>query len=128
MKKAAALLLNGGTLTSEQCDACGSPQVRFKGNLVCINCGKGQEQNSSTATGKDSKIRSNSEQARIVQSQQIDQRSSPLFAAKADLEEKVRMLVSESREEHDINKLKEQAEVISLYVEIIVKIQSLTKL
>ena len=38
IKNAAALLLKGGSLISEPCSECGGVQVKFKENIICVNC------------------------------------------------------------------------------------------
>jgi len=39
MDSAAELIRKGGTLLKEACSRCGGLQVRYKGRIVCINCG-----------------------------------------------------------------------------------------
>jgi uncharacterized Zn finger protein (UPF0148 family) len=48
IKNAADLLLKGGTLLSTSCDNCGGVQIRFKDNIVCVNCGRKIKEISST--------------------------------------------------------------------------------
>ena len=48
IKNAADLLLKGGTLLSSSCDNCGGVQIRFKENIVCVNCGRKVKEINST--------------------------------------------------------------------------------
>lgn len=43
MVAAAELLRKGGTLVKEACSACGGVQVKYSGKIVCVNCGKEEE-------------------------------------------------------------------------------------
>src|SRR5688500_12316161 len=40
IKSAADLLLKGGTLLSDSCAKCGSVQVRYKEETLCVSCGR----------------------------------------------------------------------------------------
>ena len=38
IKQGAYYLLRGGTLLSEPCKKCGNLQIKFKGEVLCLNC------------------------------------------------------------------------------------------
>ncbi len=38
LKKGADYLLKGGTLLSEPCQTCNGLLIKFKGNILCLNC------------------------------------------------------------------------------------------
>jgi uncharacterized Zn finger protein (UPF0148 family) len=38
IKQGAYYLLRGGTLLSEPCKKCGNLQIKFKGEILCMNC------------------------------------------------------------------------------------------
>jgi UPF0148 protein len=40
LKKGAEYLLKGGTLLSESCQICNGLLIKFKGNIMCLNCQK----------------------------------------------------------------------------------------
>lgn len=40
LKKGADYLLRGGTLLSEPCRVCNGLLIKFKGNIMCLNCQK----------------------------------------------------------------------------------------
>ena len=39
LKEAASLLTRGGTLINDPCDLCNGVQVKYRDNVICINCG-----------------------------------------------------------------------------------------
>lgn len=48
IKQGAYYLLRGGTLLSEPCKKCGNLQIRYKGEILCMNCqNNNQKKNSS---------------------------------------------------------------------------------
>lgn len=48
LKQGAYYLLRGGTLLSEPCKKCGNLQIRYKGEILCMNCqNNNQKKNSS---------------------------------------------------------------------------------
>ncbi|MGH9911509.1 MAG: Sjogren's syndrome/scleroderma autoantigen 1 family protein, partial [Nitrososphaeraceae archaeon] len=49
MKDAASFLLRGGSLLSTPCGICNGVQIRYKGNISCINCGKQQQVDETSA-------------------------------------------------------------------------------
>ena len=49
IKQGAYYLLRGGTLLSEPCKKCGNLQIKFKGEILCLNCQADKKiENSST--------------------------------------------------------------------------------
>ena len=38
LKKGADYLLKGGTLLSESCQTCNGLLIKFKGDIMCLNC------------------------------------------------------------------------------------------
>ncbi len=56
IKQGAYYLLRGGTLLSEPCEKCGSLQIKFKGNIICMSCQSNRNyQNSSVSIENDKK-------------------------------------------------------------------------
>lgn len=51
IKQGAYYLLRGGTLLSEPCKKCGNLQIKFKGEVFCMNCqANNKEENSSSVS------------------------------------------------------------------------------
>ena len=42
---AASLLLKGGSLLRESCPDCSGVQIKFKDEIICVNCGKARSSN-----------------------------------------------------------------------------------
>ena len=55
IKQGAYYLLRGGTLLSEPCKKCGNLQIRFKGEVFCMNCqaNNNKEKSSRVSTDKE---------------------------------------------------------------------------
>lgn len=45
MRDAASFLLKGGSLLGTPCEACSGVQIKYKGEITCINCGNHQSIN-----------------------------------------------------------------------------------
>ena len=43
LKKGADFLLKGGTLLSEPCQVCNGLLIKFKGDIMCLNCQKANQ-------------------------------------------------------------------------------------
>jgi uncharacterized Zn finger protein (UPF0148 family) len=54
IKQGAYYLLRGGTLLSEPCKKCGNLQIKFKGEILCLNCHAGNKILNSSITKGDS--------------------------------------------------------------------------
>ena len=62
LKEAASLLTRGGTLINDPCDLCNGVQVKYRDDIICINCG-----NQKSAYSK-----SNSTQQKREESQRVN--------------------------------------------------------
>ena len=74
IKQGAYYLLRGGTLLSEPCKKCGNLQIRFKGEVFCMNCqaNNNKEISSSVSTDReqsksDMNIHDNEEQSATLE-------------------------------------------------------------
>ena len=126
LKRAAALILKGGTLTNEQCNFCGGPQVRFEDKLTCISCGKDKDSSIKVASNTRQEISESAQSgARSGQTSDVRDREhdlTTLVEARKAIEDKIRILAIETRDDQDLVRLKEKAELISVLVEIVDKI------
>ena len=114
IKAAASLLVRGGTLTSEACDKCSGVQVRLADNITCVNCGKVVSTERAHLTKETDQIGGEPER-----SSQLS--SSHLTSAARLIEEKIAMLASEIRLEHDISIQRQKAELLETYLRILEK-------
>ena len=125
LKRAAALILKGGTLTNEQCNFCGGPQVRFEDKLTCISCGKDKDSSIKVASNPGQEIESTQSGARSGRPSDVRNRDhdlTTLVEARKAIEDKIRILAIETGNDQDLVRLKEKAELISVLVEIVEKI------
>jgi UPF0148 protein len=115
IKNAAALLLKGGSLISEPCSECGGVQVRFKENIICVNCRNKQSiskhSNSNTMQNKRSAVVPNSERVQIE-----------IRPARFIIQDKILMLASEIRDETDLAIQKQKADLMDTYLRILQKL------
>jgi UPF0148 protein len=115
IKNAAALLLKGGSLISEPCSECGGVQVRFKENIICVNCRNKQSiskhSNSNTMQNKRCAVVPNSERVQIE-----------IRPARFIIQDKILMLASEIRDENDLAIQKQKADLMDTYLRILQKL------
>jgi UPF0148 protein len=121
IKNAAALLLKGGSLISEPCSRCGGVQVKFKENIICVNCRNKQSitkhSNSNTTQNKRSAILPvNSERVEV-----------DIVPARFIIQDKVLTLASEIRDEADLAIQKQKADLMDTYLEILQKLDLIIK-
>jgi uncharacterized Zn finger protein (UPF0148 family) len=109
IKSAAAALLKGGTLVSDQCPKCGGVQVKFADKVTCINCG-----NESGPAEKEQ------EKAPAAL-----QQSGNLGSAAAAIEAKISAIASELGGERDSSVQKQKAELLETYLRILEKMREL---
>lgn len=120
IKDAGALLLKGGSLISEQCNKCKGVQIKFRENIICINCGN--EQNI-TQEEVSSEVSDNNNENASVDMAEHSQKG--LETSLYIFEKKVLILSDEIRHEQDIATQKLKAELIEIYLRIIEKIKGL---
>lgn len=120
IKDAGALLLKGGSLISEQCNKCKGVQIKFRENIICINCGN--EQNI-TQEEVSSEVSDNNNENASLDMAEHSQKG--LETSLYIFEKKVLILSDEIRHEQDIATQKLKAELIETYLRIIEKIKGL---
>ena len=121
IKNAAALLLKGGSLISEPCSECGGVQVRFKENIICVNCRNKQnitKHSNSNATQhkRPPMLQVNSERVEVE-----------IAPARFIIQDKVLTLASEVREEADLAIQKQKADLMNTYLDILQKLDLIIK-
>lgn len=119
MKDAASFLLRGGSLLSTPCGICSGVQIRYKGEISCINCGKQQPVDETSA-------RLASElQVSNVKDQSPDHHSFSLRAFEGEIEERIaehfKILKSKS---NDLNNEKQRIELIGMYLDLLHRLRN----
>ena len=121
IKKAAALLLKGGSLISEPCTECGGVQVKFKDSIICVNCRKKR----SIEKQSNSDITQNERPTVIpLNSERVEVEIAP---ARFIIQDKILMLASQIRDESDLAALKQKADLMDTYLDILQKLDLITK-
>ncbi|HYZ51248.1 MAG TPA: Sjogren's syndrome/scleroderma autoantigen 1 family protein [Nitrososphaeraceae archaeon] len=121
IKNAAALLLKGGSLISEPCSECGGVQVKFKDSIICVNCRKKR----SIEKQSNSDITQNERPTVIpLNSERVEVEIAP---ARFIIQDKILMLASQIRDECDLAALKQKADLMDTYLDILQKLDLITK-
>jgi uncharacterized Zn finger protein (UPF0148 family) len=121
IKNAAALLLKGGSLISEPCSECGGVQVKFKENIICVNC-----RNKQSITEHSNSNVTQHKRSRMLQvnSERVEVEIAP---ARFIIQDKILMLASEVREETDLAIQKQKADLMNTYLDILQKLDLIIK-
>ena len=121
IKNAAALLLKGGSLISEPCSECGGVQVKFKDSIICVNCRKKR----SIEKQSNSDITQNERPTVIpLNSERVEVEIAP---ARFIIQDKILMLASQIRDESDLAALKQKADLMDTYLDILQKLDLIIK-
>ena len=110
MKKAASLLLKGGTLTSEQCKECGGIVVRFQGKSTCVECGHEVDTSDGGPGPSEALPESRSNNSSSLQS------SSALASLVTD---KLFHVAGELEDDNDIGSQQRKADLMETYLRIL---------
>ena len=121
IKNAAALLLKGGSLISEPCSECGGVQVRFKENIICVNC---RNKQSITKHSNSNATQHKRPPMLQVNSERVEVEIAP---ARFIIQDKVLTLASEVREEADLAIQKQKADLMDTYLGILQKLDLIIK-
>ena len=154
IKNAADLLLKGGTLLSSSCDNCGGVQIRFKENIVCVNCGRKVKEINSTQIEeakikKEKKDTNNNNQSGVsnkknvlVQSNQEyndaeiggeiedssrENKNILILNLKRIIEKKITRLITELEKDNDVLIQNSKLDLISKYLDVLYKIKMIGK-
>ena len=121
IKNAAALLLKGGSLISEPCSGCGGVQVRFKENIICVNC---RNKQSITKHSNSNATQHKRPPMLQVNSERVEVEIAP---ARFIIQDKILTLASEVREEADLAIQKQKADLMNIYLDILQKLDRIIK-
>jgi UPF0148 protein len=119
IKKAAELLVRGGSLIGQPCNKCGGVQVRFKDAITCINCGI--KENTSALSSNTPQEESRTTVHNNLESRQMSLEELTEQIVRA----KIMSLLLEIKNEKDIPIQKQKAELIEIYLVILEKTKRL---
>jgi uncharacterized Zn finger protein (UPF0148 family) len=121
IKNAAALLLKGGSLISEPCSECGGVQVKFKENIICVNC---RNKQSITMHSNSDATQNKRSTMPPLNSERVEVEIAP---ARFIIQDKILMLASEIRDEADLAIQKQKADLMDTYLGILQKLDLIIK-
>jgi len=121
LKSAAAMLVKGGTLSSEPCKECGGVQVKYNEKVTCVNCGI----NSTVLAKSPTKDLQTTEQNNRADTAD-DKNTSKENKYESIILKRVEILIMELEDEKDIMIQRQKAELIGLYMTIIEKIRNVS--
>jgi uncharacterized Zn finger protein (UPF0148 family) len=134
IKSAADLLLKGGTLLSNSCENCGGVQVRFKENILCINCGRKIKELNVTQIEEEKKKKSTSNnddsslsQAMEVKSTSDNNSEIKLASYKRVIHKKITLLIASLENDSDILLQNIILDLISKYLDVLDKLKVIDK-
>jgi UPF0148 protein len=119
IKKAAELLVRGGSLIGQPCNECGGVQVRFKDAITCVNCGI--KENTSALSSNTPQ-----EESRTVHNNLESGQMSLEELTEQIVRSKIMSLILEIKNENDIPIQKQKAELIEIYLVILEKTKRLS--
>jgi uncharacterized Zn finger protein (UPF0148 family) len=124
----ADLLRKGASLLGEACPRCGGVQVKFKGNVYCLNeddlselLSRGTTQNNQTGTPI-SNVADSGHKLHSVSTKMEVKKSSSSEQVRSILEEKLKKLSKQLDESNDIEEQTKLLELISKYVDTLNKL------
>jgi uncharacterized Zn finger protein (UPF0148 family) len=118
IKKAAELLVRGGSLIGQPCNKCGGVPFRFKDVITCINCGI--KENTSVLSSNTPQ-----EESRTVHNNLESGQMSLEELTEQIVRSKIMSLILEIKNENDIPIQKQKAELIEIYLVILEKTKRL---
>jgi UPF0148 protein len=113
---AASLLLRGGCLIGESCPDCSGVQIKFKDNIICVNCGKNRSADNETRTRPDL---SDMQELEKEDSQPL----SDLLKIEKLITNRIGRLLMDMKSQDDLLIENQRADLIETYLRIIKKIR-----
>ena len=136
LKKGAEYLLKGGTLLSEPCQICNGLLIKFKGNILCLNC-QGidkkeiqlKKENNQTHEEKEIEINQKNPNKHIMNKVYDHQKFENHTNLLQQIEETIIKKIFESNKsiiiENDMDKQQKNLKSLFLYLKILKKIKKI---
>ncbi len=122
MKDAVSFLLRGGSLLSAPCAICNGVQIKYKKEIICINCRKQQSADEIAAKA------ASEQQVSKAEDQFQDNPSFSAHTFVAEIEERIaehfKLMKSESS---DLNNERQRIELIRMYFDLLDKLKNYHK-
>ncbi len=136
LKKGADFLLKGGTLLSEPCQVCNGLLIKFKGDIMCLNCQKSNLNNVelekvTDQSPEEKKIETSQKSLgkdftnKIIEPKEVESYKDLL----SQIEKTITIKILENNKtismENDPDKQKNNLKVLFLYLKILEKIKNI---
>jgi uncharacterized Zn finger protein (UPF0148 family) len=122
MKDAVSFLLKGGSLLSAPCAICKGVQIKYKNEIICINCGKQRPADEIIADLRSAR------QFRIAEDQFHDQPSHSSDTFEDEIEERIAEQFKILKSEYgDMYKEKQRIELIEKYLDLLDRLRNYSK-
>lgn len=122
MKDAVSFLLRGGSLLSAPCAICNGVQIKYKDEIICINCRKQQSADEIAAKA------ASEQQVSKAEDQFPDNPSFSAHTFVAEIEERIaeqfKLMKSESS---DLNNERQRIELIGMYFDLLNRLKNYPK-
>ena len=133
LKKGADFLLKGGTLLSEPCQVCNGLLIKFKGDIMCLNCQKTNQNTQEiektavqTSEEKKEEINRNNVDKDIInknEQQEIKNYNDLLVQVEKTVIKRILENNKSIDAENDIDKQKKNLKMLLLYLKIIERLK-----
>ncbi|HZD36581.1 MAG TPA: autoantigen p27 domain-containing protein [Nitrososphaeraceae archaeon] len=116
MKEAASFLLRGGSLLSAPCAICNGVQIKYRNEIICINCGIQEPTDIDSKPPKPKHLVSNANQFHD-------------HTSFSDFEKEIKERIAEQfkilkiASPDDLNNEKQRIELIGMYIELLDKLR-----
>jgi UPF0148 protein len=122
MKDAVSFLLKGGSLLSAPCAICNGVQIKYKNDIICIDCGKQQSADEIAAKA------ASEQQVSKPEDQFLDNSSFSAHTFVPEIKERIaeqfKLMKSESS---DINNERQRIELIGMYFDLLDRLNNYPK-
>ena len=122
MKDAVSFLLKGGSLLSAPCAICTGVQIKYKNEIICINCGKQRHADEIIAEPR------SEHQLKIAEDQFHDQPLPSSDTFEDEIEERIAEQFKFLKSEYgDMYKEKQRIELIEKYLDLLDRLRNYSK-
>ena len=123
MKDAVSFLLKGGSLLSAPCMICNGVQIRYKDEIICINCGGKQQPDDEMAAKAASE-----QQVSRAEDQFHDRTSFSTSTFEKEIEERiVELFRFMKNESSDLDSEKQRIKLIGMYFDLLDRLRNYSK-
>ncbi|HET6730567.1 MAG TPA: Sjogren's syndrome/scleroderma autoantigen 1 family protein [Nitrososphaeraceae archaeon] len=125
IRDAASFLLKGGSLLGTPCESCNGVQIKYKGKVICINCGK-QEMSLEDKTIAATPTSGTRLDRELREPQNL---TAPLHSLESEIQERMLELFRNLKTEfNDPNMEKQGIELLEMYLGLLERLKKYSKM